>query len=212
MPSERPGPEGGARDRNRRENLARLCDAGLALFLAQGTAAVTIDQIASAAGMAKGSFYRYVTDKADLVGQIVKPVASEVIGALDRCDRALAASAPGAVAAVYLALAGELAAILAEHAPRVLLFLQESRAPADDARGAIHALADELTARTIALTRRARAGGLIRDVDPRVAALTVLGAVEALLFAQLRGRGVPQREVPTQTTELVMLILRGIRA
>ncbi len=117
--------------------------------------------------MAKGSFYRYVTDKADLVAQIMTPVASEVTAALDRCDRALAEAAPtAAVATIYLTLATELAAILAAHAPRVLLYLQEARAPGDDARRAIHALAEELTALTIALTRRARAGGLIRDVDP----------------------------------------------
>jgi AcrR family transcriptional regulator len=171
---------------------------------------VTIDQIVGAAGMAKGSFYRYVTDKADLVGQIMTPVATLVVAALDRCDAALAAaSAP--VASIYLTLATELSAALATYAPRVLLYLQEARAPQDDARRAVHALADELTTRTIALTRHARDKKLIRDVDPRVAALTVLGAVEALLFAQLRGRGVPVRDVPTVTAELVTIILRGIR-
>jgi AcrR family transcriptional regulator len=212
LPAERPGRAGGVRDLNRRDNLRRLCDAGLVLFLAEGITTVTIEQIVVEAGMAKGSFYRYVADKTELVAQIIAPVASEVTGALDRCERALRDAAPRAIATIYLTLATELAAILANHAPRVLLYLQEARAPAGGARRAIHALADELTTRTIALTRIARANGLIRDVDPRVSALTVLGAVDALLFAQLRGRGVPIREVPAVTSELVSIVLRGIRA
>ena len=210
LPAKRPGPEGGPRDRNRRANLQRLCDAGLELFLSEGTAAVTIDQIVTRAGMAKGNFYRYVADKAELVASIMEPVTTDVTAALDHCGHALRRARPDQIASIYLALATDLSTAVARHSSRVLLYLQEARAPAGSTRGAIHALADQLTAKAIALTEIARDHGLIRDVDPRISALSVVGSVEAILFTYLRGH-VLTGPVPKVISELVEIILRGIR-
>lgn len=212
LPRHRPGQEGGVRDRNRRDTLERIAEAGLALFLAEGTAGVSIDQIVERAGIAKGSFYRYVSDKAELVGQIIGAVAAAVIHALDRCDRSLRVAKRERLATIYLQLALELAAIVERDPDRVLLYLQEARAPRGGARGAIHAFADQLTAKTIGLTEIAREHRLIREVDPRIAALTVTGAIDAILFAYLRDRTArPGIDAPAITGELVAIILDGIR-
>ena len=191
-------------------NLEKLCEAGLELFLADGTAAVTIDQIVTRAGMAKGNFYRYVADKAELVDLIMDPVRTEVTSALDRCEESLRRADRDQIAAVYVQLATDLSAAGARHASRVLLFLQEARAPAGATRDSIHALADQLTERAIALTEVARDHGLIRDVDPRISALSVIGGIEAILFAYLR-RDVLTSPVPMMISELVAIVLRGIR-
>jgi AcrR family transcriptional regulator len=211
IPLHRPGPAGGARDRNRRQNLELLTTTGLALFLAEGTAAVSVDDIVGKAKMAKGSFYRHVSDKAELVAQIIAPVATEIAHALDRCEQALRVARADALVAIYLTLALELSQVVARHPSHVLLYLQEARAPRGGARGAIHALADHLTARAIALTETALEHRLIRDVDPRIAALTVIGAIDSILFAHLRaGRGATT-DVPAITGELVAIIVNGIR-
>lgn len=207
----RPGPEGGKRDLNRRETVQRLHDAALGLFLAEGTAAVTIDQIVLRAEIAKGSFYRYARDKADLVEQIMQPVGEKVIAALDRCEQALHRAQRDTLTATYLALAGELSTVVAQHPSRVLLYLQEMRATAAAERRSIHALAEELTTRSITLTEIARDHGLIRDVDARVSALTVLGAIETILFEHLRRRRVAVDNVPAVIAELVTIVLGGIR-
>ena len=182
------------------------------MFLADGTAAVTIDQIVTRAEMAKGNFYRYVADKAELVGLIMEPVRTDVTSALDRCEEALRRAERDQIAAVYVRLATDLSTTAARHAPRVLLFLQEARAPAGATRDSIHALADQLTERAIALTEIARDHGLIRDVDPRISALSVIGSIEAILFAYMRRDlltgTVP---VPMVISELVAIVLRGIR-
>jgi AcrR family transcriptional regulator len=211
LPGKRPGPEGGKRDLNRRENQQRLLEAALALMLAHGTAAVTIDQIVERAGMAKGSFYRYAADKEDVVEQILAPVNAEVTAALDRCEHQLRTGRREDIAAIYLALARELSEVLSRHARRVLLYLQEARAPQRAAPPAIQQLADALMSRTIALTEIARDHGLIRAVDPEISALTVLGAIDAILFAQLRKRRAPHAAIPQVTAELVDIVLRGIR-
>jgi len=211
LPRKRPGPEGGKRDVNRRETARRLADAALALFLAEGTAAVTIDQIAARTQIAKGSFYRYARDKADVVEQIMTPVVDQVTVALDRCEQALHRARPETLAAIYLQLAADLSAVVAQHAPRVVLYLQEVRAPAGPARRAIHALSEHLTTRAIALTELARGHGLIRDLDPVITALAVIGAIDAVLFAYLRRRRVAAADASAVIAELVALVLRGIR-
>ena len=86
-----------------------------------------------------------------------------------------------------------------------------SRAHPARTRGAIHALVDQLTARTIALTEIARDHGLIRAIDPGISALTVLGGVDAILFAHLRKRRAPRAAIPQVTAELVDIVLRGIK-
>ncbi|CAN5866448.1 hypothetical protein BH11MYX3_BH11MYX3_27950 [soil metagenome] len=212
LPRKRPGPAGGKRDLNRKETSERLLDAALALFLAEGTEAITIDQIVERAEIAKGSFYRYARDKADLVEQIMSPVGELVSAALERCEQALHRAKPETLIATYLQLAAELSTVVAQHAPRVLLYLQEVRSPPGPARRSIHALADELGSRAITLTRTARHHGLIRDVDPRVSALTVLGAVDAILFEHLRRQRVTPTEAPSVIMELVAIVMRGIRA
>jgi AcrR family transcriptional regulator len=211
LPGKRPGPTGGKRDTNRRENQLRLLEAALALMLAHGTAAVTIDQIVERAGMAKGSFYRYAADKEHVVEQLLAPVIAEATAALDRCERELRTGRRDDIAAIYLVLARELWEMVVRHAPRVLLYLQEARAPQGAAPPAIAALADALTSRTIALTEVARDHGLIRAVDPEISALTVLGAIDALLFAHLRKRRAPHADIPRIMAELVDIVLRGIR-
>jgi AcrR family transcriptional regulator len=211
LPRKRPGPAGGARDRNRRANQQRLADAALELMLAHGAAAVTIDQIVERAEMAKGSFYRYATDKEDLVTQILAPVIAEVTAVLDRCEQQLRSGRRDEIAAIYLVLARELSQVVARHVRRVLLYLQEARAPDAAAPPAIQHLADTLTSRTIALTEIARDHGLIRAVNPEVSALVVIGAVDALLFAQLRKRRTPRADIAQVTAELVDIVLRGIR-
>lgn len=207
----RPGPEGGKRDLNRRETVQRLHDAAIGLFLAEGTSAVTIDQLVERAEIAKGSFYRYARDKADLVEQLMMPVGEKVIAALERCEQALRRARRETLARTYLALAAELSTVVAEHSPQVLLYLQEMRAPAAPERRSIHALAEELTTRAITLTNIARDHGLIRNVDARVSALTVLGAIDTILFEHLRRRRLAADNIPTVIAELVTIVLGGIR-
>ncbi|MBL9019095.1 MAG: TetR/AcrR family transcriptional regulator [Myxococcales bacterium] len=212
LPRKRPGPAGGKRDRNRRETVQTLHDAALRLFLAGGIEGVTIDEIVAAAGIAKGSFYRSAADKADLVSQIMTPVGDEVIAALDRCEQGLRVARADTLAGIYVQLASDLSVVVARQARLVLLYLQEARSPASPARRSIHAIAEQLTTRAVALTQTARAHGLIRDVDPEVSALTVLGAIDTILFEHLRQRRLPASRGASVINELVTIVLRGILA
>ena len=210
LPPERPGQPGGKRDRNRRRRIEQLRAAGLTLFLERGVDAVTIDDIAKEAGTAKGNFYRYFTDKNDLVEGVLDPMASSVREAFDRCEEALEeAHDDASLFAAYQALAIGLIPVALGHGDVVRLYLQESRAPAMGARAPIRALADHIRQRSVDLTEFAVDHGLLRSPDPRISALAVVGAVEQLAWAVLGGElDAPPDQI---AGTLISLVLSGIR-
>lgn len=209
-PVERPGAHGGKRDINRRKRVQDLVDAGLTLFLARGIEAVTIDEVAREAGMAKGNFYRYFRDKADLVEAVIEPVASVMLDAIQECETKLRqVNSRDEAVAVYSQLGNRLAGALAMHPDAMCLYLQERRAPATTARQAISDLANDLDNRAMTLSQTAVDRKFVSISDPRVSALAVLGAVEALALASVRNQ---IQLDPVETTKgLISIVLEGLR-
>jgi len=209
-PVERPGTFGGKRDINRRKRVQDLIDAGLSLFLERGIEAVTIDEVAREAGMAKGNFYRYFRDKADLVEAVIEPVASTTREAVLECDEMLrkATGRDDAVAA-YGQLGNRLVGALAMHPDAMCLYLQERRAPATTARQAISDLATELDRRALTLSEVAVDRRLVVVANPHVSALAVLGAVEALALASVRNQ--VQMDPIETTKNLISIVLEGLQ-
>ena len=209
-PVERPGAIGGKRDVNRRQRVQDLIDAGLTLFLQRGIEAVTIDEVAREAGMAKGNFYRYFRDKADLVDAVIEPVAEATRAALDDCQKRLSAvSERGDAVGAYSELGNRLVGALAMYPDAMCLYLQERRAPATTARQSISDLASDLDQQAMALSQIAADRNLVVVSDPRVSALAVLGAVEALALAAVRKQ---VQMDPIETTKgLISIVLAGLQ-
>ena len=209
-PVERPGAFGGKRDVNRRKRVQDLIDSGLSLFLERGIEAVTIDEVAREAGMAKGNFYRYFRDKADLVEAVIEPVASTTREAIQACDEDLRqANGRDDAVAAYGQLGNRLIGALSMYPDAMCLYLQERRAPATTARQAISDLATELDDRALTLSQVAVDRNLVVVSDPRVSAVAVLGAVEALALASVRNQ---VKMDPIETTKsLISIVLEGLR-
>lgn len=210
LPPERPGQPGGKRDRNRRRRYRQLREAGLKLFLERGVEPVTIDDIAREASTAKGNFYRYFSDKPDLVKGILDPMADQVREAFDRCEDLLdEAHDDASLFGAYQSLALGLIPVAMSMPDVVQLYLQESRAPAAGARAPIRALADEIRERAVGLTEFAVDHGLLRIPDPRVSAYAVVGAVEQLAWSAIGGElDAPPDQI---AGTLISLVLEGIR-
>ena len=209
-PLERPGAAGGKRDLNRRKRVQDLVDAGLSLFLVRGIEAVTIDEVAREAGMAKGNFYRYFRDKADLVEAVIEPVAGTTRQALDECHKRLSQIRDRDEAmSAYAELGNRLVGALAMYPDAMCLYLQERRAPATTARQAISDLAAELDHRAVALSQAAVDQDLVVVSNPKVSALAVLGAVEALALASVRNQ--VQMDPVETTKSLISIVLEGLR-
>src|SRR5690606_34513274 len=171
----------------------------------------TVDAITREAGVAKGSFYRYFEDKAQLVEALFEPLTTAFDQALREAQTELeAAKKPAELPAVYQRLAAALAAALFS-SPRVArLYLQERRAPDQGPRRPIRALARRIEEGAVELTRVAHRRKLLKPLPPAVTAVAVVGAVEELLFASLEGAalGAPDEIVDA----LVRMILDGLRA
>jgi len=209
-PVERPGALGGKRDLNRRKRVQDLVDAGLSLFLQRGIEAVTIDEVAREAGMAKGNFYRYFRDKADLVEAVIAPVTGTTLEAIQHCDVQLRqANDRDEAVAAYGQLGNRLVGALALYPDAMCLYLQERRAPATIARQAISDLANELDEKAMTLSQVAAERGFVTVSDPRVSALAVLGAVEALALASVRKQ--VQMDPIETTKSLISIVLEGLR-
>ena len=213
VPAERPGQPGGRRDTNRKERTKALSDAALALFLERGIEAVTIEDITTKAGVAKGSFYRYFDDKTALTESLFAPIAADVTQMFDESiDKIRTAKSKDEAFQSYEVIGEGLGRILLHNADVVLLYLQENKAPLEGARAPARRLAQLITEKAVEHTKHARQHGLLRaGVPAELSALTVSGGAERLLFGVLAGENVGSEvwEIPGALTTL---ILDGIRA
>jgi AcrR family transcriptional regulator len=210
LPLKRPGPKGGKRDENRQRRRQSLLDAALPLFLAHGIEAVTIDQIVERTGVAKGSFYRYFSDKRALVDALLEPVRAALREALSRCEAAISAARGNAeLLAAYQGLATTIAFAIFTHRDVVLLYLQEWCAPKVGARAPMVELGEELAEASLRLTRAAENGGLLRPLNARVTSLAVLGAIDRLLYHTLKGEPMPDAEATSNA--LISMVMDGLR-
>ena len=206
----RPGRPGGRREAHRRERLQELEDAALTLFLARGLDGVTIDDITQAAGVAKGTFYRYFEDKTALVDGLLEPVRRELLAGLETCGHALAdARNVEAMFDAYRAMAAVIASALLQYPGVVRLYLQECRGPAVGARAKVAELARLVARHAVDITQKAHTSGLLRPIRPAVSGLAVVGAVERLLLAVLSEEDIGNPlELPDALTTLVLDGLR----
>ncbi len=210
-PAERPGPEGGARDANRRARTQDIARAALELFLQRGVEAVSVDDVVRRAKVAKGSFYTYFGGLAELLDALVEPVRDATLGALDRCEGTLRdATTREALLAGYQTLALELSATVLAHRDVTRLYLQERRAPRHGPSAPVAVLAAEIDRRAVLLTDAAHAHGLLRPLAAKVTAAIVVGAVEHLLHRALSGDDIgPLAEVPEV---LLRVVVDGLAA
>jgi AcrR family transcriptional regulator len=210
VPSERPGRPGGRRDTNRKERTTGLTDAAVELFLADGIEAVTIEDITTRAGVAKGTFYRYFDDKGAIVESILAPVYAAVVDSFNQSLGAIAAArTPEAAAAAYDVLASGLVELILHHGDAALLYLQENRGPSRGARAPVMRIADVLADKAIQHTEAIRAHGLLKPFPSELSTLAVIGAAERLLYAALSGH--LKTELLDVPALLINLILDGIR-
>lgn len=210
LPKARPGKPGGKRDQNRKERIRVFHEAALVLFLEQGLAATTIDEITKAAGTAKGNFYRYFSDKEDLVRGIMQPVTEKVEHDLTRAVEAIEVSRDrSTMIQAYEELGRQLAVLLGNNALVLKLYLQESRGARNGARAPICELSELISTKAIEMTRKAHDNNLLRPFQAEISALAVVGAGERLLAAVLEGEDVGDPLLlPMSVTSL---ILDGLR-
>lgn len=177
----------GRRESNKRLKRERLLKEGLRLFLEQGYDRASVEQIAAAADVARGTFYLYFQDKRALFAALMDGWHGVVQGLFDDVHARLSASAtPEEAWQVYRDLGVGLAWVGLANRDEILLAFRESRTR-NEAGALLRERELAIVDRAVRFTDEAAARGLIRVVDSRVTVLVVLGAVERLFYEVLLG-------------------------
>ena len=154
-----------------RPREAELLRVATRLFRARGFHATSMQDLAEALGMNRGSLYHYIESKDDLLWSIVS-------GALDRlCDRVAPILESDETAAIRLRRAiAEHLAFAAEHGDELSLVQIELRSLSEERRRLIVSRRDAYEARWRLVIQDGIAAGALRSTDVRLTGIAILSA------------------------------------
>ncbi len=149
---------------------ARVCEVAAKKFNEESYAAVSVDSIVEAAGIARSSFYRFFRDKEDLLQQIIDPVFNLAVTELGRMSADQPEGIVDGIAESYLQ-------VWAKHRDGLVLSMKigASLFPL------VQKSHDRYVAAILVLMERLHEARMLRHDDPRMAArLLALTAVPVL--------------------------------
>jgi len=181
----------------------------LAVALRGGLDAVTVEAVASEAGISKAAFYRYFENLPEVMVALTGPLSTGMSAVAGRSRLAFeAANSADMLLMAYGLMAADLAQTLTPEAELLRLYLQERHGPNTPMRAPILELADQVRAMTLDLTQVVEREGFIKD-HPEVATIIVLGAVHELISDFSHGR---LASSPAELAPLMLdRILNGVR-
>lgn len=198
-----PAPRPQRERRDAREHRQQIHEAAVRLFVERGVESVTMDEIAQAAGVGKGTLYRRYADK----GALVMALMGACVGTLHSDMEDVLAGAQGSALTQLEAVLARLADWIEEHTAELGVISDQA---AGERRGAvycsplyqwIHGVVEELL-------DRAAASGEVTIADRVYVADALLAALDIDLYLfQRRHRGYS----PTQVRAGVLSLVRGLR-
>jgi AcrR family transcriptional regulator len=191
----------GRRERKKERTRREIFESAMRLFVARGFEAVTIEEICSAADVARATFFLHFPGKTALLGEYGRAVTDELADLL----AAHRGSASEALRRVFRFLGERVSA----HPEMVQLITREVVARpvaleshGEQARSFTHVLAQ-------AIARGQASGEFRRDVDPLLAAAVAASAYFAVVFEWSRQGGAIDLE--TAIDQVLDVVARGIQ-
>ncbi|MCU1574952.1 MAG: transcriptional regulator [Micrococcaceae bacterium] len=198
----------------------KLFDASMLLLGERGPASVTVDEIAAAAGVSKGTVYYNFGSKSELIGQLLEHgvdiletrlTAGDAAGMADGDDVARDGDADtrleGDAVARLEGILGAMLDFFADYPSFAQLLVSEMWRTPSEWRGTLTLLRERLVSIVGAAVERV---GQERDVDPDVAPAGVAGAIFGATFIIGLDRQVfhPER-TRDQALAAIMTVMRG---
>lgn len=149
----------------------QVLEAAVHLFRAKGYHATSVQDIADAVGLRKGSLYHYITSKEELLFEIIH----ETIQAYIRRLEAIVARPEPASRRLAAAIAAHIEAV-ARDTEGFSIFISETRALEPEQRRRIEEASSRYGHLLEQLIQEASREGDFRSVDSTMAALAILGA------------------------------------
>jgi AcrR family transcriptional regulator len=158
------------------------------IFARRGYHAATIDDIVAAAGIARGTFYLYFTDKRDIFEEIVDRALARLGAAIERVDPH---DPTRTVADQVRANIRRIVTLLLEDHATTKIFLSDVGGVDPDFDQKLQAFYDEIAAILRRSLQDGQALGIVVAGDAQLYAFLTLGALKELL-CQIVLRGWPQ--------------------
>lgn len=171
-----PVPDQSARPRARRNREADVLEAAIDVFSEKSFAGSTVQDVAEAVGMLKGSLYYYIDSKDDLLFRILDRAHAEASGIL--AETKLLEAEPLERLRVYLE---RYIVFFLENIRTMTLYVREWRYLDESHRGRIVAQMRDYEDFVVGLIAEARERGDVdADLDPKYAAFFIIGAIASL--------------------------------
>jgi AcrR family transcriptional regulator len=191
------------------ERKRAILEAAARVFLRKGVHATGMRDIAAELGMAVGSLYYYFEDKEHLLAFVQEDALA---GLLELAERVRGQNLT-ADARLYLLIVGHVVRLndTAQGTPGSLAHL-EVEMLGDERRPALLASRDRYEQHLRELIEEGIVGGLFRPGDPKVAALTILGAINWTVRWFRPEGGKSAQEIGEEAAELLVrgLLARGV--
>ena len=162
------------RERKKRDTRERILAAGLEAFTARGFENCTIDEIARAAGVGKGTVYNYFRTKEDLVVSFMVDLERQM-----QAEAATLSQARGSAATILTRFIESHLALKEPHYPFVRLFLAQLAGRATPADTWVSDASAALDPPLVQLFEKLQKRGLVRD---DIAVTTLVGAFKVMLL------------------------------
>jgi AcrR family transcriptional regulator len=169
------------------------------VFAEKGYYATTISDLATAAGIAKGTIYWYFNNKRSIMIAILDDISQEIV----KTFGGILMSAPDGLEAV-LRCVGPALDLLEKHGPIYLMYFLEIGSTDLTIQEKYRNIYMIVHAGTKAAIKRGITDGVIREVNPDLAAYAVMGLVERVNEMNvLGGQKMPPEEKASETRDLV---------
>ncbi len=177
----------GRREEKKQEKRQRLEASALDLFDQLGYDRASIELIAAASDVARGTYYLYFPDKLALFAALGDRWYVPMRGLLlDTAERVTGAKSASDLIAIWTEMGVGLALLGVAYPREIAIAFRELRRSGEAGDDLRRREADLLEI-AVAFTRSAADQGLLQTGDPRLAAYVVYGAGERLYWEMLRG-------------------------
>jgi len=196
--------------RRKEARPAEIIEAATAIFIRVGYAAANLDDVAHQAGIAKGTLYRYFSDKQSLFRAVVQQAIGRNIEALEAAGGRMNGAIEELVPKL-LALAADRSG--AGRAPALArMVIAESQAFPDLAAIWHDNVVSRVLSMLSGLIREAQAKGEVRQGDPLIHAFSIVGPMlAALLFHEVFSSTSTQApDLPRLAEQHAETVLRGL--
>lgn len=189
------------RDQRRRQILG----AAKKVFASKGFHQASINDVIKAADIARGTFYLYFTSKDAVFESILEDAIRDLTELITRVDVEDGAPPPGLQ--LQENVSRVLDYVLSDRA-LIQLLLNHGLAPDTEVAVRVEAFFDDVAGLIESSLTYGMTVGLVRQVNPRLMAATILGALRGAIGHLLRQKAAP--DPTTVASEVLDFALRGV--